>query len=158
MTGSDCVLCAGKDMDEALLVTEVWSDEVWRLTTTTVGEIAGYSYLSTRRHLPDISDLDEEERESLGEVVARTSSAIKRATGADHVYLYVLADGVDHLHLHLAPHRGSSSPLVDDPIKGARHRQILPTGEEVWVSDRYPLEPRNIMNAAIDDIREHLAG
>jgi diadenosine tetraphosphate (Ap4A) HIT family hydrolase len=145
-------------MDEALLVTEVWSDEFWRLTATTVGEIAGYCYLSTRRHISDISDLDGGEQECFGAVVARTSSAIKQATGADHICVYVLGDGVDHLHLHLAPRRGSTSPLVDDPIKGARHRVILRSGEEVWVSDRYPLQPRELMNAAIADIREHLAG
>lgn len=158
MTDADCVLCAGKDMDEALLVTEVWSDKFWRLTTTTVGEIAGYCYLSSRRHIEDICELDGEEQESFGAVVTRTTSAIKQATGADKVYVYVVGDGVDHLHLHLAPWRGPASPLVDDPVKGARHRVILSTGEEVWVSDRYPLQPRDLMNAAVTDIRELLAG
>jgi len=157
MTDSDCVLCAGRDMDGVLLVTEVWSNEFWRLTTTTMGEIAGYSYLSTHRHIEDITALDGDEQESFGAVVSRTTSAIKEATGADNVYAYLMGDGIDHLHLHLAPWRGPTSPLIDDPIKGARHKVILSTGEEVWVSDRYPLQPRGLMSIAIADIREILA-
>ena len=43
MTDSDCPLCSGKDMDEALMRTEVWSDDIWRLTTANVSEVAGFS-------------------------------------------------------------------------------------------------------------------
>ncbi|MFV1970758.1 MAG: HIT family protein [Acidimicrobiia bacterium] len=158
MTDSDCVLCAGKDMDEALLVTEVWSDDLWRLTTVRVGEVAGYSYLSPRRHIPHITDLDGPEASSFGHVVARSASAIKESTGADLVYTYVFGAGLDHFHVHLAPHTGSRSPLVDHPIKGPRSKVLLPTGEEIWTSDIYRLQSRELMNAAIDGIREHLAG
>ena len=131
MTDQDCVLCAGSEMDDALMVTEVWSDDLWRLTTVRVGEVAGYSYLSPRRHIPHITDLDGPEAASFGHVVARSASAIKEGTGADLVYTYVFGGGLDHLHLHLAPHRGSGSPLLDHAIKGARHKVILQTGEEV---------------------------
>lgn len=152
MTDQDCVLCAGSEMDDALMVTEVWSDNLWRLTTVRVGEVAGYSYLSPRRHIPHITDLDGPEAASFGRVVARSASAIKEATGADLVYTYIFGAGVDHFHAHLAPHRGSASPLVDHPIKGAQHKVDLPSGEEVWASDRYPLQPQDIMIAAISDI------
>jgi len=143
-------------MDDALLVTEVWSDDLWRLTTVRVGEVAGYSYLSPHRHIPHIADLDGPEAETFGVAIARSTAAIQEAAGADLVYVYVFGGGLDHLHAHLAPHRGSGSPLVDDPIKGSRSKIVLPTGEEVWASDRYPLQSREIMDATIADIARTL--
>lgn len=152
MTDQDCALCAGQAMDQALMVSEVWSDALWRLTTVRVGEIPGYSYLMPRRHIPHITDLDGPEAASFGDVISRSTTAIKESVGANLVYVYIFGGGVDHFHAHLAPHRGSGSPLIADPIKGARSKVTLPTGEEVWASDRYPLQSRELMDAAIADI------
>lgn len=158
MSDSDCILCAGSAMDEALMVEEVWSDDLWRLTTVRIGELAGYSYLAPLRHIAHITDLDGEEARTFGTVVAAASQAIKDETGAELVYMYVFGSGVDHFHAHLAPHREPGSPLVDDPIKGAKHQQLLPGGREVWVSDRYPLQSQEIMAAAVAGIRRRLSG
>jgi diadenosine tetraphosphate (Ap4A) HIT family hydrolase len=157
MQDPDCVLCAGSSMDHALMVEEVWGDDLWRLTTVRVGELAGYSYLSPRRHIPHLTDLDGDEAATLGGVMAMASNAIRDETGAELVYAYVFG-GVDHFHVHLAPHREPGSPLIDDPIKGAKHMTHLPSGEEVWSSDRYPLQPPEIMSAAIEGIRARLSG
>ncbi len=157
MSESDCPLCSGQDLDEALIRTEVWSDSLWRLTTVRIGEVAGFSYLEPRRHIRDITELDGQEAVTFGTAIAAASSAIKDATGADLVYAYIFGDAVPHLHVHLAPHRRDGSPLVNDMIKGARHKVHLPSGEEVWASDRYPLVSREIMQAAIDDIRIQLS-
>jgi len=42
-------------MDHALMRTEVWSDDLWRLTASEASEVAGFSYLEPRRHIADIS-------------------------------------------------------------------------------------------------------
>jgi len=156
MNESDCPLCAGKDMDDALMRTEVWSHELWRLLTNRVGEVAGFSYLEPKRHISDITKLEGDEAATFGKVIADASTAIKDATGADLVYVYIFGDAVPHLHVHLAPRRDDASPLVSDMIKGNRHKVHLPSGEEVWASDRYPLQPQEIMHAAIEDIRASL--
>jgi diadenosine tetraphosphate (Ap4A) HIT family hydrolase len=156
MTAEDCVLCAGQEMDEALMRTEVWSDELWRLTTAHTTEVAGFSYLEPKRHIADITELDGDEAATLGPTIAMASTAIREGAGGDLVYVYVFGDGVPHLHIHLAPHRTMGSPLVSEMIKGARHRTVLPSGAEVWVSDRYPLVDPEIAEAAIDGIRKRL--
>lgn len=156
MSDSDCPLCAGETFDEALIRTEVWSDRLWRLTTVRIGEVAGFSYLEPRRHIRDITELDGEEAATFGAAIASASAAIKIATGADLVYAYIFGDVLPHLHVHLAPHRHDGSPLVNDMVKGARHKVHLPSGEEVWASDRYPLVSQDIMKAAIDGIRTQL--
>jgi len=156
MNESDCPLCAGTDMDDALMRTEVWSDELWRLTTNRVGEVAGFSYLEPKRHISDITKLDGDEANGFGKAIADASTAIKDATGADLVYVYIFGDAVPHLHVHLAPQRDEASPLVSEMIKGNRHKVHLPSGEEIWASDRYPLQPQEMMHAAIEDIRASL--
>ncbi len=151
----DCILCLGTSADADLFREEVWSDELWRLTTARVGEVAGFSYLEPRRHIPSIADLDGPEAESLGPTIARSSAAIRHAAGGDLVYVYVFGDTIPHLHLHLAPHR-DGGPLSSQMIKGNLHKSHLPTGEEIWSSDRYPLQTPSIMEAAIGDIRSAL--
>lgn len=156
MTTEHCALCAGQAMDAALMRTEVWSDDLWRLTTAEYTEVAGFSYLEPRRHIADITELDGEEAATLGAVIAATSKAIKEATGARLVHVYVYGNGIDHLHIHLAPWREVGSPLVDEMIKGNRHIVHLPSGAEMLVSDRYPLVDHEISSAAISDIRRRL--
>ncbi|MCB1246303.1 MAG: hypothetical protein KDB69_03450 [Acidimicrobiia bacterium] len=156
MNADDCALCAGQTMDEALMRTEVWSDELWRLTTARVTEVAGFSYLESRRHISDLTALDGDEAASFGPTLARLSSAIKQVTGADLVYVYVFGDDIPHFHVHLAPHRYKGSPLVSDMIKGAKHRSFLPDGTEIWSSDRYPLVDPDIATAAIEDLSSAL--
>ena len=156
MTDSDCPLCSGQEMDAALMRTEVWSDDLWRLTTANVSEVAGFSYLEPRRHISDITQLNGDEAATFGDTIARASAAIKDATGADLVFAYIYGDSVPHLHVHLAPHREPGSPLVGEMIKGSKHSAILEDGTEVWVSDRYPLQPRDVMDAAINGIRSKL--
>ena len=148
---TDCALCLGAETDAALFREEVWRDDLWRLTTAKLGEVAGFSYLEPHRHIPSIADLDGEEAATLGPVMARATAAIREATGVDLVYVYVFGDGIPHLHLHLAPHR-EEGPLSNHMIKGNQHRTVLPSGEEIWVSDRYPLLPHEVMNAAITAI------
>ena len=143
-------------MDQALMRTEVWSNDLWRVTSSQASEVAGFSYLEPRRHIADITELDGDEAANFGQTIATVSKAIKDATGAELVYVYVFGDGVAHLHVHLAPHRTVGSPLVSDMIKGAKHKAHLASGEEVWVSDRYPLVDRDLMEAAIDGIRVRL--
>ena len=156
MSADDCALCAGAAMDHALMRTEVWSNDLWRLTSSEASEVAGFSYLEPRRHIAAITDLDGDEAASFGPTIAAASKAIKEATGDELVYVYVFGDGVPHLHVHLAPHRTVGSPLVSDMVKGAKHKVTLASGDEVWVSDRYPLVDRDIMEAAIDGIRRRL--
>ena len=158
MTDSDCPLCSCSEMDDALMRTEVWRDDLWRLTVANVSEVAGFSYLEPRRHISDITALSGDEAATFGETIAKTSGAIKAATGADLVYAYVFGDSVPHLHVHLAPHREPGSPLSGEMIKGAKHEVTLPGGFEVWASDRYPLQSRDTVDAAIAGIRDRLSG
>ena len=105
MTDDGCLLCRVDEADAYFHRRRVWFDEYWRLSIVLRGAVVGFAHLEPRRHIPFITDLDGPEAASLGAVLAFATAAIKRATGADKVYVYVFGDRVPHLHFNLAPHR-----------------------------------------------------
>lgn len=120
-----CPLCEGEQGDAKLKRELVWEDRLWRLTMSLYSEIPGFSYLEPKRHLPHVTDLEGEEARTLGIVLASTTRAILRETGADLVFIYVFGGRIPHVHFHLAPHkRGDAlstdilsreAPLVPEP-------------------------------------------
>lgn len=157
MTRPACSLCQGAAIDAELGRELVWEDHLWRLTTS-IGPgdpTPGFSYLEPKRHIRYITDLDGEEAATLGAVLARCCSALKTATGADLVYIYVFGDSVAHLHLHLAPHTPGDA-LVEVPLRGEFEERTLDTGHVAMVSRDFPEIPQEILRAVAARARELL--
>ncbi len=154
----DCSLCTGTDSDPGMQRVEVWSDDLWRLSTSVgPGDVTlGFSYLEPRRHIPDITALDGEEAATFGPVLARCSAALKDATGCELVYVYVFGGSIPHLHVHLAPHSAGDA-LNDDLIKGRFETQELPNGAIAYRSLDYPELPEQDCVAVADRVRELLS-
>lgn len=104
MMEAGCMLCTVREADEFFQRQRVWEDGLWRLSVVLRGAIAGFAHLESKRHIPFITDLDGEEAATLGAVLARATTGIRDATGADKVYVYIFGDRVPHLHFNLAPH------------------------------------------------------
>lgn len=101
--GEGCLLCRVAEADAYLQRRRVWSDAYWRLSVLLQGPVAGFAHLEPWRHIPYVTDLDGPEAVTLGPVLARATAALREATGADKVYVYVFGDRVPHLHFNLAP-------------------------------------------------------
>lgn len=114
MATEDCLLCRVSDADAHFDRRRVWEDEHWRLSVVLHGAIPGFAHLEPHRHIPFVTDLDGPEATTLGPVLARVSAALRSATAADKVYVYVFGDHVPHLHFNLAPHRPGDA-LVGGP-------------------------------------------
>jgi diadenosine tetraphosphate (Ap4A) HIT family hydrolase len=114
MVSGECLLCRPGDADVYFGRRRVWEDEHWRLSVVLRGAVAGFAHLEPRRHIPFITDLDGPEAVTLGPVLARVTAAMRTATSADKIYVYVFGDRVPHLHFNLAPHR-PEGPLVGGP-------------------------------------------
>ena len=104
MAAEDCLLCDAAAADAFFERRRVWEDDLWRLSVVLRGAVPGFSHLESKRHIAFITDLDGDEASSLGEVLARSTRSLRRATAADKVYVYVFGDRVPHLHFNLAPH------------------------------------------------------
>lgn len=108
------MLCHVSDADAYFKRVRVWADGLWRLSVVLQGPVAGFAHLEPHRHIPFITDLDGPEAATLGLVLASATAAVRTATGADKVYVYVFGDCVPHLHFNLAPHH-EGGPLVGGP-------------------------------------------
>lgn len=153
----DCPACQGPAGDPDLHRVQVWEDDLWRLTASLASEVEGFSYLEPKRHIRSIGELDGEEARTLGEVLATAATALKDATGAEQVYVYVFGAGIQHLHLHLAPHREGDA-LNDAMIRGDVVVQDLPSGAQLLQSEEFPPLPEATLRGAAERIRGLLAG
>lgn len=112
--GEGCLLCRVADADALFDRRRVWEDAHWRLSVVLQGAVVGFAHLEPHRHIPYITDLDGPEAATLGPVLARATAALREASGADKVYVYVFGDRVPHLHFNLAPHQ-LGGPLAGGP-------------------------------------------
>ncbi len=152
---SECPFCRGADADAELERIEVWQDFHWRLTVSLSAEVAGFAYLEPKRHIAYIHELDGNEAGTFGAALAKCTSALKEATGADVIYIYIFGDGVPHLHLHLAPHRAGDA-LNDQMIRGEILEEKLPNGMTRFHSREFPGLPRDELARTAESVREIL--
>ncbi len=156
MPSNNCPMCRGGAADEELERVEVWADAHWRLTVSLSAEVPGFAYLEPKRHIAYVTDLDGEEARTFGTALAASTRALKEATGADIVFVYIFGDGVPHLHVHLAPHRAGDA-LNDQMIRGEIVEEKLPSGMTRISSHEFPPLPREELSDIAVRVRERLA-
>lgn len=152
-----CIICRKEEGDAQLQRLEVWRDELWRLTLSLDAEVLGFAYLEPLRHIATIADLDGPEAQSFGPAMAQASQALKAATGAPFVYVYIFGDGVAHLHVHLAPHREGDA-LNSQMIRGEIVSEKMANGFERFFSREFPALPQADQRRVAEDVRRRLAG
>lgn len=133
----------------------IWEGRLWRATASLAAEVSGFTYLEPRRHIPSISALSGEEAGSLGTVLATITRILKEVTGASQTYIYVFGGGIDHLHLHLAPHHPGDA-LSDHMIRGETVARPRPDSAVEFVSKDFPPLPESELRAVADRAREKL--
>ena len=120
---------------------------------STSGSTTGFAYLEPMRHIPHITDLNGDEAATFGDVMARVSSALKEAAGAELVWVYIFGGGIPHLHVHLAPHR-TGDALNAQIIRGEVVEEPLPSGATRITSRDFPELPaeeiRRVINRAAE--------
>ncbi len=151
-----CILCRGAAADTNLHRIQVWENPLWRLSVSLDAEVLGFAYLEPKRHIPHITDLNGDEARTFGEVLARVTSVLREATGAELVYIYVFGGGVPHLHVHLAPHREGDA-LNTQIIRGEIISETLPSGAGVSYSKDFPPLPEEEQRAVALKIKQRLS-
>ena len=127
-TLAGCDICRGEAFDVEFGRVLVWQDDLWRLSTSVVAPLTGFSYLEPRRHIPFIADLDGPEAVSFGPTLARVTSRLRTLTGAEFVYALMFGDHVPHLHVNIVPHRAgdfvTGGAALLDPAAPALPREV----------------------------------
>jgi diadenosine tetraphosphate (Ap4A) HIT family hydrolase len=102
----DCIICrkhcgqvalAGGPIheDELIFVShaQLWGDED--------EHYLGHLFIEPRRHVAELADLSEAEAQAIGLFTTRLARALMETEGVEHVYSFVIGDGVPHVHVHV---------------------------------------------------------
>jgi diadenosine tetraphosphate (Ap4A) HIT family hydrolase len=81
--------------DETIFVShaQLWEDEV----ECYLGDL----FIEPKRHVAELVDLTETEAQMIGLYTSRLARALMTTEGVEHIYAFVIGDGVPHLHVHL---------------------------------------------------------
>jgi ATP adenylyltransferase len=101
----ECPICAKHRGDGPLVCPEVWADRLLLVTHRAVGEngttVLGHLFVETRRHVPYLADLTEDEAVAVARTVRLAARGLRTELGADFVFSAIVGMGVPHFHQHL---------------------------------------------------------
>ena len=106
---SSCFVCDKHALGDEVEGGVIWSDAlVYAGHCHLLGarDIAlGWLIVEPKRHVAGLGDLTEDEAAAVGVLVSRLARALVELEGAEHVYSFVLGDGLaaGHLHVHVMP-------------------------------------------------------
>lgn len=115
----------------------VYEDAAFSVKLDPYPRTPGHTIVVYKPHREDISELTDAEAAAVFQLCVRLVRALKRAIGAEKVYLNTMCDGgINHLHVQLFPRYpgdpiGSTrfvaprGPLVDGPETARRIRDAL---------------------------------
>ena len=61
----------------------------------------GHVFVEPKRHVAEIADLTDEEAQAIGLFTSKVAKALLRTQSMEHIYTFVLGDGVPHVHVHV---------------------------------------------------------
>jgi diadenosine tetraphosphate (Ap4A) HIT family hydrolase len=61
----------------------------------------GHIFIESKRHVPQLADLTEQEAQAIGLYSSRVAKALLHTESMEHVYSFFIGDGVPHVHIHV---------------------------------------------------------
>ena len=61
----------------------------------------GHVFVEPKRHIAELADLTEQEAQLTGLYTSRVAKALLHTEGMEHIYTFVIGDGVPHVHVHV---------------------------------------------------------
>ena len=103
----DCQVCSKQKDLSSHTGPAIFDDGGWLVThfpkLETEKATRGHLLIESRRHLQDLTEMNDEEASALGRLIREGATRIKERLGVDHVYCYRINDKTTHLHFHLIP-------------------------------------------------------
>lgn len=132
-TCKTCELVARRAAGAAPLWDCIYQTQYWDLAHCYDSALPGWLVLIARRHIAAVDELTEVEAVELGQLIRRTSIALKEVTGCIKTYVLQFAESPDHphVHFHIIPR------MVDlpDEFKSILIFKYIGVPEEMRVSE-----------------------
>jgi diadenosine tetraphosphate (Ap4A) HIT family hydrolase len=95
-----CELVARRKAGGAPPWDSIFQTQYWDVVHSYDTALLGWLVLVLRRHAAAVNELTEAESVELGELIRRTSIALKEVTGCVKTYVMQFADSPEHPHVH----------------------------------------------------------
>ncbi|MEV6242581.1 HIT domain-containing protein [Lentzea sp. NPDC051838] len=124
-----CLVCA-KHRGVGPLVGPVVFEDDLVVVSHRPGDVLGYLFVETRRHVPYLDELTVEEAEAVGRAARSAAAGLRAELDLEFVFSAIVGRAVAHFHQHVfARHQGTPEALPwDEEWSGA------PTGDVVAFS------------------------
>lgn len=103
---TDCLICRKHRGEAKLFGGFIYEDDLIAISHSVFwgdekAHYLGHIFIETKRHIAEYADLTDEEAQRIGLYVKRVSKALLNTLDKDHVYSFLIVDGVPHVHLHV---------------------------------------------------------
>lgn len=109
----------------------IWQDAFCRVVLVDDADYPGFCRVIWNRHVKEMSDLDQPEREHLMSTVFTVEAALREALQPDKINLASLGNLTPHLHWHVIP-RYRNDRNFPQPIWAATERDSKPSLPLDW--------------------------
>lgn len=111
MPDPDCLICLKQRGEGPLVGPVVLSDDLVSVTHQATGAL-GHLFVETRRHVPSIDGLTDDEAAAFGRTTTRLARALRAELDVAFVHVLVLGHAVPHVHQHVVVrHTGTPADL-----------------------------------------------
>ena len=102
----ECLVCRKHRAEIAVAGGAIYEDDLIYISHAQLwgGErdhYLGHLFVEPKRHVPELADLTAEEARAIGLYTSRVARALMHTEGVEHVYSFVIGDGVPHVHVHV---------------------------------------------------------
>lgn len=120
----------------------LWQDEFCRVVGVETLDYPGYCRVILNAHVVEMSDLPENDRYRLIQVVLATEEAVRAVLKPTKINLASLGNQVPHLHWHVIP-RWPQDPTFPDAIwASSRRLPAVPQIADLWAMLTRSLQER----------------
>lgn len=108
MSDDECFICCKQRGEVTIPGGAIYEDDLIYVGHAQIRDgqattYLGYLMVEPKRHAPRLFDLTDAEAQAIGLMIARLSRALRDSEHAEHVYVFVIGDGVPHVHFHVVP-------------------------------------------------------
>jgi len=130
ITGTDCSICIQLATESIFKIKE-FTDSILFLNEDQF--FKGYCILEYKKHIEELFELSEFERNLYMKEVAHVAKSLQQAFRPDKINYELLGNKVPHLHWHIIP-RFKGDPAWPEPVWSRPHLAVsLPTDQVVQV-------------------------
>ncbi|MBA4385378.1 MAG: HIT family protein [Anaerolinea sp.] len=103
---NDCIVCRKHSGEVRLFGGFIYEDDLIAVSHSLFwgdekAHYLGHIFIETKRHISEYADLMDEEAQLIGLYIKRVSKALLSTLDMDHVYSFIIVDGVPHMHVHV---------------------------------------------------------